>query len=242
MSGIDVRWATQEIDAFLHVTDQVVPDSSGGMVYLGTVMRGSGKEASERAYVVEQILDQLWGQSWRADKPSQDTEWSRLRDQASRGKTALLRQQEIREKLGNGAPDMDAGKLHPWAWETGSSLWRSSHFNQAVMAAATRVNAEAQAKLGRMDVSETRLFNEAFNTDPPKAGCPRLRIVPDDGSQTYRDIHRGARAFAEGIYAALRNPTAHQVATPGDEHLALEHLAAFSILARWIDEATVETV
>jgi hypothetical protein len=33
----------------------------------------------------------------------------------------------------------------------------------------------------------------------------------------------------------------HTVTTANDEHHALEELAAFSILARWVDGATVET-
>ena len=62
---------------------------------------------------------------------------------------------------------------------------------------------------------------------PPKPGQPltRLRIVPDDCSTTYKNVHRGARALAEGLYAAIRNPGMH---TPA--HQALEQLAAFSIL------------
>jgi hypothetical protein len=47
----------------------------------------------------------------------------------------------------------------------------------------------------------------------------------------------------EGLYAAIRNPGMHTVTTTNDEHHALEEeeFAAFSILARWVDGATVET-
>jgi len=69
---------------------------------------------------------------------------------------------------------MDASRLHPWAWESGASFWRTGHFVQAVMQAAIRVNAETQAKVGRMDVSETDLFNQVFSLDQPKPGAPRL--------------------------------------------------------------------
>lgn len=111
------------------------------------------------------------------------------------------------------------------------------------MQAAIRINAETQAKLGRMDISETDLFNQAFSMSDPKADSPRLRLAADDGSKTHESLHRGARAFAEGLYAAIRNPGMH---TPeqrggGQEQLALEHLAAFSLLARWVDQASVET-
>lgn len=201
-------------------------------------MRGSEVEASQRAHVVEQILDRVL-QGWRQDRPGQDHNYSWLRDQAARGKAALERETELTEKLGDNAPDMDAANLHPWAWENGKSYWNTGHHHQAVMQAAIRINAEAQAKLGRMDVSETDLFNQAFSLDSSKVGVPRLRLMSDDGSRTYDSLHRGARAFAEGLYAAIRNPGMHVPHEGGEEQLALEQLAAFSLLARWVDQADV---
>ena len=111
------------------------------------------------------------------------------------------------------------------------------------MQAAIRINAETQAKLGRMDVSEVALFNEAFTTAEPKDGASRLRLADDDGGKTYENLHRGARAFADGLYTAIRNPGMHRPedAAGGEEQLALEQLAAFSLLARWVDQARVET-
>ena len=83
---------------------------------------------------------------------------------------------------------------------------RGGHYHDAVMRAAARVNAETQMKVGRKDVAETDLFNQAFSLDEPKPGAPRLRITQDDGSPTYKNLHRGARACAEGLYPAIRNP------------------------------------
>ncbi|WP_324654088.1 TIGR02391 family protein [Georgenia sp. H159] len=241
MSKLDTAWAISEIEAFLSVTAQVSPNRPGsGMVYLGTVMRGPSTEADARAHVVEQILDRVLPQ-WKTERPERDKEYRWLRGQASRAKTALERREELAQRLGNDAPEMDASKLHPWAWESGASFWRTGYYHQAVMQAAIRVNTETQAKLGRVDVSETKLFNEAFSLDAAKPGAPRLRLAKDDGSDTYKNLHRGARAFAEGLYAAIRNPGMHQGAGVTDEHLALEQLAAFSVLARWVDQATVET-
>ncbi len=239
MAKLDPEWAVSEIDQFLHVTGQVVPDIPG-VTYFGTVMRGPETEAAAKAHVVEQILDRVLP-GWRKGCPLKDDEYDWLRDQASRAKSALQRSAELAEKLGDNAPDMDAANLHQWAWENGKTYWNTSHYHQAVMQAAIRINAEAQAKLGRMDVSETGLFNEAFTLDAPKPGAPRLRLAKDDGSKTYQNLHRGARAFAEGLYAAIRNPGMHTPSGGGEEQLALEQLAAFSLLARWVDQADVET-
>jgi hypothetical protein len=240
VAKLDVEWATQEIDKFLQVTDQVVPDMGPGVVYFGTVMRGPETEASASAHVVEQLLDRALP-GWRTERPTKDKEHSWLRGQAARAKAALQREAELAEKLGDNAPDMDAANLHPWAWENGRSYWSTGHYHQAVMQAAIRINAETQAKLGRMDVSEADLFNQAFSLDAPKEGASRLRLMDDDGSKTYQNLHRGARSFAEGLYAAIRNPGMHIPHDGGEEQLALEQLAAFSLLARWIDQADVRS-
>ncbi|MEU7242847.1 TIGR02391 family protein [Streptomyces sparsogenes] len=121
-------------------------------------------------------------------------------------------------------------------------LWQSGHLREAVTAAAKKVNAETQNKVGRRDVSETKLFKSAFSQDAPKPGRPRLRIMASDGSDTFRSLHRGAMSFAEGCYAGIRNPSSHEDGLPElPEHQALERLAAFSVLARWVDSATVES-
>lgn len=177
---------------------------------------------------------------WRSKQPEKDTDYAWLRGQASRAKAALERAGELADRLGDGAPEMDAGALHPWAWDNGSSYWRTGHYHQAVLQAAIGVNAETQAKVGRTDVSEIDLFNQVFTLDAAKPGAPRLRLMADDGSKTYESLHRGARAFAEGVYAAIRNPGMHQPFESGEEHIALEQLAAISILARWVDEAKLE--
>ncbi|MFE2517686.1 TIGR02391 family protein [Streptomyces mirabilis] len=63
--------------------------------------------------------------------------------------------------------------------------------------------------------------------------------MEDDGSDTFRSVHRGAMALAEGCYAAIRNPNSHEDGLPElPEHESLEQLAAFSLLARWVDAAT----
>lgn len=46
-------------------------------------------------------------------------------------------------------------------------------------------------------------------------------------------------AFAEGCYAAIRNPSSHDVQGDLEETDALEQLAALSVVARWIDACKV---
>jgi Protein of unknown function (Hypoth_ymh) len=147
-------------------------------------MRGPRTDASARAHVVEQILDRVLP-GWRRGRPKDDGRYSWLRDQASCAQAALQRSEELAEKLGDNAPDMDAANLHPWAWENGKSYWNTGHYHQAVMQAALQINAQTQAKLGRMDISETDLFNQAFSLKDPEPGASRLRFADNDGSKTY---------------------------------------------------------
>lgn len=111
MAKLDADWAITEIERFLQVTAQVVPSPGDGVVFLGTVMRGPKTEASERAHVIEQILDRVLP-GWSRDRPDKDKSYSWLRDHASRAKPALERQAELAEKLGDNAPDMDTANLH----------------------------------------------------------------------------------------------------------------------------------
>lgn len=83
-------------------------------------------------------------------------------------------------------------------------------------------------------------MSQAFSVDDPGLGKPRLRLMPNDGSETFRSVQSGAVQFGSGCFMALRNPAAHE---HHDDELpeqeALEQLAAFSILARWVDQAAV---
>lgn len=137
-------------------------------------------------------------------------------------------------------PALRADALHPTVWQACASLWRSNHRRDAVNAAANAVNAAMQDRLGRRDVSNTDLVRQAFTLDDPQPGRPRLRLAENDGGETYASLHNGAREFSAGCYMAIRNTgSAHTAAEEPSEHEALEQLAAFSILARWIERAVV---
>lgn len=62
----------------------------------------------------------------------------------------------------------------------------------------------------------------------------------DDGGKTYKNVQRGAIAFAEGVFAGIRNPLSHEFGHDLTEQQALEYLAALSVLARWVDDANIE--
>jgi hypothetical protein len=64
--------------------------------------------------------------------------------------------------------------------------------------------------------------------------------VPVNFEGPQRSLHEGASAFAVGCYRVIRNPAAHIPLGELSEVEALEQIAAFSVLARWVDAATLD--
>jgi hypothetical protein len=241
MSGLNSGWTITQLDDFIRATTTNLVPPPAGVISFGTYETTEREaEVVKRAQVVEQILDRVVP-SWRGLNVSTGLKkWALHHEAAIRAKEAVSRADEIRVNLGDNAPEISAAKLHPWVWSGASSLWQSGHFRSAIEDAAKKVNAETQNKVGRRDISETKLFQEAFSTDASAAGKARLRRMKDDGSDTYKSMQRGAMALAEGIYGGIRNPFNHEDPKDIDEQVALEYLAAISVLARWVDESSVE--
>ena len=127
---------------------------------------------------------------------------------------------------------MDAANLHPWAWENGRSYWNTRHFHQAVMQAAIHINAETQAKLGRKDLSETALFNEAFSPQDPKKGCP--------GYASRKSMAVRLTRIFTAVHVPLLKDSMRRYGTL--EYIGPRKvMAAFSLLARWVDQAHINT-
>ena len=243
MTGMNVEWAVAELDKFIRQTVMTNDSFAGnGVAYFSnkSSTAAADAEVAQQAQVVEKIFDRVIPR-WRADiELRKSNRWTRHREAAIRAKAELERQEEVRKNLGDDAPEISAANLHPWVWSGAQSLWRSGHYRSAVEDAAKKLNAETQNKLGRRDVSETDLFNQAFSEQGPAAGKPRLYRMKNDGSSTVKSVQRGARTFAEGVFAGIRNPLAHEADQEMPEQQALEYLAALSVLARWVDESTVE--
>ena len=235
---LDIPWALAELRGFVEITTLVNPAPTPGVVFFGDDRYPKGRgDIPAAAQVVEQILDRVLP-SWRSTIDEDETRrWQQHRQAAKRAIAQLERQEELRERLGDNAPTLDAARLHPWIWKGARSLWQSGHFREAVRAASVKLNAETQNKLAIRDVSETALFQMAFSADEPAPSKPRLRLPEDDGGKTALSVRRGIMAFAEGCFAAIRNPASHDVQEELPDHEALEQLAAFSVLARWVERA-----
>lgn len=233
---MNTAWAISELDKFIHTTE-LVPHPSPNVI--GSFPRGDDGEIAGQAHIVEKILSRVLP-NWRSEvNEDKYHRWGEHREAAVRARAQLVRDQEIRESLGDNAPELSTAELHSWVWSGAKSLWQSGHYREAVEGAIKKLNADTQNKVGRRDVSETDLFKQAFSLDDPKAGKARLRRK-GDGSDTYRSVQRGAMNLAEGVFAGIRNPLSHEADQELSEQEALEYLASLSVLARWVDAATVE--
>lgn len=234
--------ALAELDSFLDQTVMRAPDPVPGFVDLTgrQVTAANDEDITKQALVVEQILDRAVPEWRNLSVGHESNRWKRRRTAALRAKEALQREAEIRENLGENAPELSAAQLHSWVWGGASSLWQSGHYREAVEGAIRKLNAETQNKVERRDVSETDLFKQAFSLDKAAPGKDRLRRMTPDDSKTYTSVQRGAMSLAEGIFAGVGNPLAHDVDQELSEQEALEYLAALSVLARWVDVASVD--
>lgn len=72
------------------------------------------------------------------------------------------------------------------------------------------LNARTQDKLGRRDLSDTKLMNAVFNSSP-KAGTARL-ILDTAGlaADTASGMQIGVMNYATGCFQAIRNPATHE--------------------------------
>lgn len=232
---MNTEWALAELDKFIGQT--VIRNGSGnGFITTQNVTSAPNGRVTEQAQVVEKILDRVLSDWRELDISNASNRWKKHRAAAIRAKEELVRDTEIRQNLGDNAPEISAANLRPWVWSGASSLWQSGHYRDAVEGAAKKLNAEAQNKIGRRDVSEADLFRQPFSLDAPTAGKSRLRRMANDGSKTYESVQRGAMSLAEGVYAGIRNPLSDL-----PEQQALEYLAPLSVLARWVDKSTVES-
>ncbi len=242
MTGPNSEWVLAQLDDFIAATTTHHVPSPPGVISVGTYQTASTQEeVLKKAQVVEQILDRFVPGWRKLEVDTRRKQWELHREAAIRAREVVRRGEEMRQNLGDDAPEISAAKLHPWVWSVAASLWKSGHYRSAVEDAAKKVNAETQNKLGRRDISETKLFQEAFSLTGAEPGKSRLRRMKPDQSDTYRSVQRGAMALAEGIYAGIRNAFNHENPSDIDEQLALEYLAVLSVLARWVDESELET-
>lgn len=141
---------------------------------------------------------------------------------------------ETLDKLGSRAPSLVADQLHEDVWEAAARRWEAGNFSDAVQRAATFLNARIQDETGRHDLSDSELMREVFSLSPPAPRKPRLIWPGVDTDLSVRAMRVGLLSYSQGIFSAIRNITTHSVNEIAPQ-VALEQLAALSVMARWVD-------
>jgi hypothetical protein len=223
------------------------PDEDGSftdrlLVYFLNLSQGASGHRRELRYFVGAWLDdQLYVGTSDDERERTESLLARQGWFVKDGRLVVGEPVRKRRDPSRAAPALD--ELHPIVWKAAEPQMRAGHLHDAVMAASRAVNSMLQTKVGHNDVSEVKLVQPAWSSNPPTATEPRLRF-PDIADQQTRDsVTAGVLQFGVGCFMATRNPIGHR---PDDEsemteQEALEQLAAWSLFARWIDRATVTT-
>jgi hypothetical protein len=163
-----------------------------------------------------------------------------IRD-SQRGLGVLRDLDEIQQMLASDSPALRADRLHPWVWDAAQTFWDAGAFGVAVEQAAKSITAHTQAKSAVHDLADDALMQEVLTENEAKpGGRVRLRLPGDRSTPTWHSRQRGMQRFALGVFYGIRNPAAHDHRPDWPEQVALEYLAALSVLARWISETEVE--
>lgn len=139
------------------------------------------------------------------------------------------------ELRASGISDVPSLRLHSRVWDSSRSLWQLGRRAEALAAAWKAVNAHIQERIGRRDLSDTRLVQVAFGLEPKGT---KLHLPGDPDTETWRSRQLGLLHLAQACVFGSRNPIAHTAEIEMDHREAVEHLAMLSCLCRWIDETT----
>ena len=239
-----VAWAMVRLGIFIEACEpKFVPSPSGTVGFHGYTTSGDESFVIRESAVIEKILDK-YTPGWQGTSIVDARFRFRKIYECSARCLALLQDwDEVSENLTSEGPSLIAAEMHPWVWQSAQSAWEAGQFEDAVDAAARGVNSHLRGKTGRKDIGESDLIAQVFSPKPGDETNPRLRLPLPEGTadRTVSALHSGVLNFGQGLFSAVRNPLAHEA--PGhlemSENQCLEVLAAFSLLARWIDAASV---
>lgn len=233
---MDHTWAIKQLDEFIAAIDRL-----GSWVALR-----AGEEAlARKEALIRRIANAYQAGSGDYTVRAGGTKrqrWGPAREAALLTRELAASAEEFDAFLRPPFPALTADALHPWVYEPASPLWAAGAHQDAVLAAARTVNRRLQQRLDRHDIGETDLAMQSFDMKAPAPGKPRLRFPGDRTTPTWKARQDGAKYLAAGAFLGIRNVAAHEDDADWTERQALEHLAIFSVLARWIEECSVESV
>lgn len=142
-------------------------------------------------------------------------------------------------------PGFVPSRLHRVIWSAAADYWTSHKRRVAVREAGEALTNHWRERLNRGDVDGTSFWEQTLSAGEPTPGRPKLVWPGDDTHKTVKSVRNGTRRMANALsdLATGTNLAIRNVATHGDAELSeqegLERLAAYSYLARLLDECEV---
>jgi uncharacterized protein Ymh len=238
---VDQEWAAIQLESFVSAIDTLMEFGRAGHLVADKADNTVRALEPVVQIIMEAVAPGLSKYESPDDAETWAIRWRPAKNAALRALGLVKSGAEAKERMRPDAPKLAADQLHEWVWAAARPMWEAGSYSTAVLWAAQSINTRLQQKLNRQEISDATLCGEAFSTDEPKPGRPRLRFDGDRTSETWKSLQEGAGFLGRGCFRAMRNPVAHNHQHPVNQQEALEELAALSRLARWIDQCKVET-
>jgi hypothetical protein len=146
---------------------------------------------------------------------------------------------------GSDLPAFAPAQLHPVVWSAAAAHWTVHQYRVAVREAAEGLTLHWKSVLNREDVDDTVFWQQTLSAGEPGAGRPKLVWPGDHEAKTTKSMRGGLEPLAKALanLATGLNLTVRNVATHTRDELseqeAMERLAAYSYLARLLDQCEV---
>mgnify|MGYP000843751072 FL=1 len=144
-------------------------------------------------------------------------------------------------------PSFSPALMHEVVWNGAAAHWTIHQYRVAVREAAEALTAHWKKKLGRNDIDGTQFWQETLSGGEAKVDRPKLRW-PDADDKTSKSIQSGLEPLAKslnglatGLTLTVRNVTTHTLEEISVQE-AMERLAAYSFLARLLDQCEVDKI
>ncbi len=144
-------------------------------------------------------------------------------------------------------PAFAPAQLHPVIWSSAAPHWTAHQRRVAVREAAEGLTIHWKERLERHDVDDTVFWQQSLSPGNPEPGKPKIAWPGDSDDKTIKSVRGGLEPLAKALNALATglNLTVRNVATHSRSELseqdAMERLAAYSYLARLLDECEVLT-
>jgi Protein of unknown function (Hypoth_ymh) len=142
-------------------------------------------------------------------------------------------------------PAFSPAQFHPVVWSAAAAHWTTHQYRVAVREAAEGLNLHWKAKLNREDANDTNFWQQTLAAGNPMPGQPKLVWPGEETSLTTKSMRGGLEPLATalnnlatGLNLTVRNVATHSRKELTEQH-AMERLAAYSYLARLLDQCKI---